>query len=356
MDFIKLKDELLKGEFNFLITKGKNKFFKSIFPPIQINNLLNPIFLFSSTRSGSTWLYELLLMSERYRAVFEPLPKLEDCIKFYHTPRVVLSQHSTDKNLSNFINSLIFPGKLNKKEMKNSSINSRNIHFLTKGFILKSTRANFCIDFIYKNFSDKRIKVIYLIRNPFAVVKSKILKGKADDGNLSKKFSYDPGKLFKISDAFFSEYFEKYKAIYNKIDSKVMLETFTWCLENKWIIDAIKERPWHMVVYENIFLNFNEEYGKISNYLDIPFNKKIVKKRKNKSTTAFSGNKRSFVDSKIFNDQKNFLNDWQGFFNENDIKDILKIMRYFDIDYNSLLDISVKQFLKLPEIKVRLKY
>ena len=119
MDFIKLKNELIKGEFQFLITKGKNKIFKSVFTPIQVSNSLDPIFLFSSTRSGSTWIYELLLKSEKYRAVFEPLPKLEDCMKTYHSPRIVLSQESADRNLSEFINSLMNPENLNKEGMKN---------------------------------------------------------------------------------------------------------------------------------------------------------------------------------------------------------------------------------------------
>lgn len=348
MDWQKLIEELGKKEFSFLATKAKNKFFKSTLSPIQISNSLNPVFVFSSTRSGSTWLLELLLKNAKYRAIFEPLPKLEDCLRSRNTPRVILSKDSDDEWLNSYMTTLMTPNELNKRCWKNSTINSRNIHFLARGLAIKSTRANFCIDFIYKNAMDARIKILYLIRNPFAVIKSKIVKSSADKGQLAKKFSYDPADLFRTTDSFFNEYFGSYESIYSRVDNKVKLEAFTWCIENKWILDTVKQRPWNMVVYENLFVNFRHEFAIICDYVGIPFKTNVERTRSSKSSTAFSGDKRRFIDSIIFDNVEGFLNDWKSFFTRQEIRDITDIVNRFQIDYNALIASEINTFLQLP--------
>lgn len=348
MDFKKLISEMKKGEFEFILTKAKNKLFHSFLPTIQISNSLPHVFLFSSTRSGSTWLFELLLKSEKYRAVFESLPELDDCLKKYNTPRIVLSE---DHHFDNVEDVFIGFNEGDKINWKQDHANSRNIHLLTNGTLIKSTRANYCVEFIEKNILPDNSKLIYLIRNPFDVIKSKIIRKNTDDGDLAKKFSYTPDGIYNTDDPFFKTYFSQYESVMKKVKNEIQMEAFVWCLENKWILDSIENKDWHLVVYENLVTDFEKEFKRICDFIGIKYLKKIKRSRRIKSSTAFSGNKREFLKSSNFSEPSSFLNKWVSFYTKEQINDILKILHYFEIDYNDLLSKRAIKVTKYPKAK-----
>lgn len=347
MDFKKLLSEMTSGEFEFVLTKAKNKFFHSYLPSVQISNKLPTVFLFSSTRSGSTWLFELLLKSAKYRAVFESLPELDDCLRKFKTPRIVLSNDSDCDAADD-----VFVGVNESDEInwKQDHANSRNIHLLTKGTLIKSTRANFCIEFIEKNILPDNSRVIYLIRNPFDVIKSKIIRKNTDDGDLAKKFSYTPEGIYNTDDPHFKAYFNRYEAIKNLVKDDIQIEAFVWCIENKWILDSIDNKKWHLVVYENLVTDFEQEFKKICEFVGIKYSKKIYSSRQVKSSTAFSGNKREFLKSSTFSDPSSLLNNWSSYYTGTQVEEILEVLRHFEIDYNGLLNTEAAKITKYPVV------
>jgi len=348
IDFNKLIKEVHNKELQFVITKGKNKFYKSVLISFQVSNSLKPVLIASSPRSGSTWILECLLRNSRYRAVFEPIPSLEESKRIYNLPRIVLSENTRDNRFNNYINLLLAPNALNKKKWRRTDLNSRNIYFLTKGIAIKSTRANFCLSFIEKNVKQD-MKIIYLIRNPFSIIKSRIIKSSAHGGKLSSKFLYNPRELFNCKDIFFKAYFEKYKQVYNKkVKDNITLQAFIWCIENKHIIEQIKDKNWLLVVYENLYTDFYNEFKRICDYIQIPYKKKIAKNKNVKSTTSFSGEKAYFIKSFTFFDKKKFLNDWREFFHKKSIIDIVNILYEFEINYKEFLNNRVRSLVNFP--------
>lgn len=341
----KLIEEVGKKEFGFLEVKARNKVLNTFITPIRISDSLNPVIITSSPRSGSTWLLELILESARYRVIFEPLPEISECLSLYQTPRLILNRNSLHSWLSDYMRKLTQTNELIRRQWRNSAINSRNIHLFTKGVVIKLIRANFCIDYIDKNLPDERLKILILVRNPLAVIKSRITKvGR----NLAGELSYDPTSLFNTNDTEFTQYFNKYKSTVSSLASQIEKEAFVWCIENKWILDLVDKRRWKLIIYENLYVDFIDEFMKICNYIGIPYKNKVEKSRYRKSTTSFSGVKRQFIDSSIIKDKELFLNDWREFYNKEEIRKVMEIFDMFEIYYNSFLNEKARKFLELP--------
>jgi len=277
--------------------------------------------------------------------VFEPIPAVEGCMSLFQTPRPILSSDSEICDRNRFLTNL---SKYDRVTWKNQHSNSRNIYWLTRGSIVKSTKASFCADFIAQNCLDKDLKFVYLVRNPFDVVKSKISTKAHDDGRLAEEFTFNPLDLLDTLDPFFKAYFDKYRWIADRLYSEVQFETFAWCLENKWILDCWKARGWHLVTFENLYMDFENEYARLCDFLGIKFPKKILKSRKIKSSTAFSGNKREFMQSSEFQDSSVFLNRWKSFFSDEQVLEVVDVLGSFDIDYNTLLNASSNAVVEYP--------
>jgi hypothetical protein len=349
MNWSKLFEELRHGELRFLATKATNRVLGSAIRPFQVSEDLNPVFLFSSTRSGSTWLFELILRSETYRAVFEPLPGLEECLRDRGTPRVILDKDSEDQGLRELLNSIMAKNGHRRGPGSERRLNSRNIHFFTKGVVAKSTRANFCVDFIHHTLEDDRTRFLFLIRNPFAVVRSKILRGEADSGALGSKFSYNPADLFKTPLPSFHDSFSGYQALIQGLDDRIRLETAAWCIENKPVLDLLRHRPWRLVVFEDLFVDFKKKFKEITDFLGIPYEERSAKHRGTKSTTSFSGKDRRFLRSSSFQDERRFLGEWNSFFSTHQIDQMMEVIRAFGIDYGALLDEKARDLVGMPE-------
>jgi len=347
IDLKKLIEEIRKKEFRFVSTKAKNKFFKSVLPTVQISHSLDNVFIFCSPRSGSTWILELLLKTAKYRAVFEPIPSLEKALEKYGTPRLILSEDAEDHEFEHYFNGLLKPNFLNKKKWRYTDLNSRNIHLFTKGIAIKTTRGNFCVDFIEKN-TEQNMRIVFLVRNPFAVIKSRITRSTAHNGRLKNKFSYNLKGLFASDDVFFKDYFGKYEPLLVKVKDDITEHAFMWCIENKHILDRIGEKSRLMLAYENLYTDFDFEYKKLCDYIGIPVRRNIQKHKNIKSTTSFSGKEADFIESSVFDDSQIFLRDWKDFFTEKNIADVMEILGDFEIDYKKLLKERSRSLVDLP--------
>ena len=341
--------ELCQGEWEFVVTKVKNKVFHNYIPTVQTSDKLPTVLLCSSARSGSTWLMELLLKSAKYRSLFEAVPNAGQSMKDFGTPRYILSAAYPPDAKTSSIASLF---EYERQGWSQRHRNSRNIYWRTQGLLIKSTRAGFCLDFLDKQFADKPLKVIVLLRNPFDVVRSKILKKNVAGGEFVNKFSYDPAELFHTDDPYFKAYFESYRPVLEKIESEVQRETFVWCLENKWILDSCKDasqgREWTLVTYEDLVVDFEQELRRLLKVIGIPFKKSLLKSRQVKSSTAYTGNGRELVSSSEFQPGAAVLNQWQSFFSETQVSEMVGVMRAFGIDYNSLLGPVAKKAVTYP--------
>ncbi|WP_116364729.1 sulfotransferase domain-containing protein [Parahaliea mediterranea] len=335
-----LWSELCRGEWEFVANKVRNNLFHNYLPTLQVSQSLPTVLVASSARSGSTWLMELLLKTAPYRVLFEAVPNAEFSLRDFETPRYVLSAgHSLDER-TDFVTSL---QHCDRRDWSQQHRNSRNIHWLARGVLIKSTRANFCLDFLQTHLGGQTLRVIYLIRNPFDVIRSKILKKSVAGGQFVSKFCYDPLQLFATDDPFFQAYFERYRPLLGNAPSDVQQEAFIWCLENRWLLDVWHERGWSLVVYENLALEFEQTFCQLLDDIGLPFRQRVLASRQVRSSTAYAGRGREMVASAEFRNIGDSLTRWRDFFSVRQQREIAAVMDGFGIDYNVLLDNSVRE-------------
>lgn len=345
MDTREIWKELRQGEWEYLKTKAKYKIFHNYLPTIQISSSLPTLLICSSARSGSTWLMELLLKTARYRALFEAVPNAERSLREFSTPRFILSRAHPQDERTCFIHSIL---TRERRGWSQDHRNSRNIHWLAQGLLLKSTRANFCVDFLQSSLDIQSPGVLYLIRNPFDVVRSKIQKKAAAGEQYVDKFSYDPSLLFNTRDPFFLDYFNTFRHVLAQVKTDEGKEAFVWCLENKWMLDTWESRGWSLVIYENLVADFEAEFKALLNAVGLPFKRNVLTSSQVRSSTAYSGKGRELVSSKEFGNIEEGLNRWRQYYSTEKLDDICKVMEGFGIDYNLILGKQARTAVSYP--------
>lgn len=123
------------------------------------------VWLIGDGRSGTTWVSDLINFKNRYRDMFEPFhPMMIDSANFF-IPHYYLRPDDQDPKMEAFAAD-IFSGKFTHPRVDDAN----RLH-LFKGVIVKDIFANLFSYWMSRHFP--QIKVILLIRNPFAVALSK---------------------------------------------------------------------------------------------------------------------------------------------------------------------------------------
>tara|TARA_R100000005_G_scaffold87841_1_gene57292 strand:- start:21867 stop:22484 length:618 start_codon:yes stop_codon:yes gene_type:complete len=204
------------------------------------------------------------------------------------------------------------------------------------------------VDFLQSNLAIQPSNVLYLIRNPFDVVRSKILKKSVAGAQFVDKFSYDPTLLFRTQDPFFREYFNAFRHILTQVKTDEGREAFIWCLENKWMLDTWESKGWSLVVYENLVTNFEAEFKLLLNSIGLPFRRAVLNSSQVRSSTAYSGQGRGLVSSKEFGNIDGSLNRWRQHYSAQKLDEVCKVMDDFRIDYNLMLDGAARSAVSYP--------
>jgi hypothetical protein len=212
------------------------------------------LWIIGDGRSGTTWVSNLINHDRYFREVFEPFhPRYIPSMRF-------LSSHyyarpgSEKKRLHN-ASRHVFSGSL-----WHPRTDSDNAIGLYDGLLVKDIFANLFAYWVKDNFSD--IKIVLLIRNPFAVALSKYVKRDWD-------WVTDPMTLFNQADLR-KDYLEEYGDIImgiGKTDSYILKQILIWS-----IIHFVPFRQFNSdqictVFYENIYKDPAAEISRLSSCL-----------------------------------------------------------------------------------------
>jgi hypothetical protein len=270
------------------------------------------ILIISSPRGGSTWLAQVLSRDNSSVLIDEPLfngthKKLKEVGIDTYT---YLEKSSNEKTYLEFFNSLLnldfFHWRPLTKNKINKFINPRN-------FVFKFINANFLIDYLNKNF--KSAYLIFLIRNPYAVIASQLnhegwrwakdIKSVNIPTTLTNIDCYKNLKCVKFTDL-----------------KEEQVLAFIWCLNNKHIIfNENNNKKWITVTYESLISEQADDFKRIKMFIN-------KKEEINKNLISSS------TKGKSSDDIKNGLqlNKWKNNLNDQQIKNIHDILIKFDFD------------------------
>jgi hypothetical protein len=208
----------------------------SILPVINLNSSLKEnILIVASGRSGTTWLQELINKNNSYGIIFEPFNRRRVSVLSSFEDRTFISGTKSSLDTKKGIIEDIFSGKV-----LNSWTKSHNKKIVVKKWIIKCIRLNLSIKWICDTFPN--LTVVFLIRNPYDVAKSRI---KLDWGcDLS---------TFKRQQELLNGPLAEFRDLLNDNTLSIFEKNILyWCIEHYVPLSQLKKGDCTIVFYENM--------------------------------------------------------------------------------------------------------
>lgn len=264
------------------------------------------IIISGTTRSGTTWLAELLSEYYKYRILFEPFYSTRKYIFGKELTRKYIPEKAADPIAKKMMDILFF------KHYRMPKLDQANFIMKPKGRILKFITANLSLDWIAENYPN--IPIIYIIRHPCAVVSSRLKMGFHSD--LS---------VFLNQQTLVDDYLENMKDSIGTPISEAENEAYQWAIENLIPITNYKNKRWLITSYEGLVMNLNEELKRMTHYIDDQQGFDINKVH---NITSLMGDQSEGKVSK-----RKRLEVWNKRLSQKQITDIFKVVNKFSLDY-----------------------
>lgn len=200
------------------------------------HNVNNTVLIVGSTRSGTTYLMENINTENDYRLIFEPFNNTYvDEWKHFDT------RHFIDPNQPTEIEKQAIQRILSGR-IKNKWTDQFNRKINPDKRLIKAVRANLLVEYIRTLYP--KLQIIYLIRNPYEVVASRI------------NMNFDPRDVDTLlaNTDFINRHYSDIKLdqIHPSIDTKEAKHAALWCLENRHLYRQISELNLNILSYDNI--------------------------------------------------------------------------------------------------------
>ena len=278
------------------------------------NSTSNTLIIAGAGRSGTTWLSEILNYDNEYRDIFEPFHS-KVCKKPYLEHKFIREDYNSSGKIYNKINKIL------KGKIRGLWIDQFNNKMIIRKRLIKCIRANLFLKYIKNNF--KEIPIIFIIRNPFAVINSKIKLNKLKGWNFPQFFD----KMLKQK-SLMNNFSEKQKQNMSKKNiSELEKHFFQWSIQNYIPLKQFNKSQIHVVFYEDLVINPKIEIKKIYNFLGKEFDETILKSIKNPSKTSI--NEDSIRNKKI---PLEIINSWKDKYTKEELKRLRRILKLFELD------------------------
>jgi len=321
-----------------LINKITQNFNNFLFKNKKIS-IEDSILIVGSPRSGTTWLMDILCSLPGYTSVFEPLNPIwyPESFEVGFRSRTFLKSDKIWPERKEYLEK-IFTGKIANLPIKDTpldllntiSINNLFNYIFGSKLIIKSVNMNRMLPWVIKNFPLKNI--FYIIRHPCATISSQLRTGLYGYRNSSPPYHdifpniQDIKKEISELDNLDFDLISKLKDL--KKREEVL--AFIWGLDNYIPLSFEKPYPWKTIIYEKLVMDGKKEIKKIFDDMGV---KNIPK------STFHYLKKPSAVtlkeDKKYIKRPEYQISKWKKFLSEQQIKNIMKIVSYFNIDFYS---------------------
>ncbi|MEO1295407.1 MAG: sulfotransferase [Cyanobacteria bacterium J06636_16] len=276
------------------------------------SNYRNSVFLAGVSRSGTTWLSDVLNYKNQYRYLFEPFFPAEVELCRNLRARQYIPEDSTDKAFTEIACRVI------TGNVKSHWADRFNTKPITNKRLIKAIRANLFLKWLYNTFPE--LPVIFLIRHPLAVAVSKV---KLNWQRTSIKYLTQPKLMEDFLQPFQAEIEqaeERYQASGNSFENHII----SWCIENYVPLKQFQSHEMHVVFYENCCTQPEIETRRLFSYLGEGYDESILKKVR-------SASKLSRDDSAIMTGTS-LVDSWKKHVTIAQVERALEILSLFGLD------------------------
>jgi len=229
----------------------------------------NNILISGATRSGTTWLMEMLYAQDM-KVVWEPTlyESLQDTIsKQFAAELGVIPYIPKDADWPeayNYFNAL-FVGKIDQAITEYSHPLLLTSPFGKSRQLIKFCNINLLLPWLCRNFD---ISPIVIIRNPYDVVTSQL-------NHNGYEHLWEKVNIFDYNKPKYDDIFLKYEQQIKSIDSKIEMLAHWWAVQHVELLENLHENnPWKIVFYEDLLRDTELVMSKL--IVEYNINKKIA--------------------------------------------------------------------------------
>jgi hypothetical protein len=225
--------------------------FFNILPQKQNKNIF---VLFSETRSGTTWLAELLKAGLSGAMIWEPLHPKRGLISSKYGGRPYFNDENR-RDLKQKLKKILFGKGVNTwiAKMENNII---PFYTASKPFLIKFTRVNRLLPEIFSHFKFTK-KPILLVRHPASV----FLSQRAIFGSPNEGFYWSPKRKSEIVN---DPRYLQHKKFIDSQETLLFKEFSTYCMNNYHIYESeFKSDNYIVIFYEDLLLNPMETLSEV---------------------------------------------------------------------------------------------
>lgn len=230
------------------------------------------VWVIGDGRSGTTWICDLITHHKNYRQMFEPFHPLQvDRMKFL-APHLYMRPGKLNKEMELTARE-VFTGKF-----MHERVDAPNFSMLYNGLLVKDIFANLFSCWLSMLLPE--IKIVFLVRNPFAVALSKYHRR-------DWLWMTDPMALLNQKDLY-DDYLHPFEDLIRKTSAEndfILCQILIWSIVNSVPLRQFDPSRLHIVFYEDVFVNPEKEVSKIFSFINksgkddiVRLDDKVIKK------------------------------------------------------------------------------
>lgn len=278
------------------------------------------IFLFSTARSGSTWLMEVIASHSGIKVVNEPFlvtRNSDSKSPFPPSWDFLLPNSDREAMLEEYVAGLI----LNKLGVGSPLPHEKLYRLFSNRMLFKVLRCKDMMNWFEERFD---IQIIYLVRHPVATSVS--------------RSNYGRLPLFLSNDIFCDRYLTPGLRNYgfNIIEhgSELEKKALDWCLQNTPPLRFLDRSKWICTTYEDLVTQPNE-LPRVLKQLKLSASTKLNSKRVEPSLSSRRSDdttQQYLMNSKYKNDRSYLIRKWRKKVTEKEERQVFTVLEHFNID------------------------
>lgn len=299
--------------------------------PLRNSSKKGDIFIFTSHRSGNTWLTEMFGELPYSRIIKEPFsPAKIPMMKNYFQPRrtyLDLSPSDSQKIVE-------YLSDIQQNNVLRLGYDPRHEDFklITSLNVFSMTYASNMAPLVERELNGR---ILYLVRHPIAQALSKLRNQYHMSEAYGESGWHDYLDVYLNSEHYANTYLKEslIKSCWSIAKNGSDLEKYVlhWCFENIELFTLIKENKWLLVSYEELVANLEETLAQIGKHFHLPFHK-VMSKRQNIPSTS-STMSTNLTKEQIEKENPDYLvSRWQKNVSEDEVKSCFQIIDKFGID------------------------
>jgi hypothetical protein len=278
------------------------------------------VFIFSTARSGSTWLMEIIASQPGVKFINEPLllTQFRQGGPLPASWEFLLPHTEREPRLERYFRQLL----ANKIGVGSPAPFSRFHRFISRRIVVKDLRCHDLMNWFEERF---QFQIVYLIRHPIPI-------------GLSRK-SYARLPLFLSNDIYCGQFLTPRLRQYGwsilEKGSELQKKVLDWCLQNLPPLKFLDRSKWLCLHYEDVVLDPAATIERLADFLGLVDKERMLRQANVASRSVSSSEpetQRFLAEASSKNDRMYLINRWRTKVSPEEEIQALDVLSQFEID------------------------